>query len=175
MFKVLERMARLPFANRIEEPLVYNGVHPFRAAMPLHLTVNAVAVVGHKMTAHRRSRIYHTPSAAVPSGSRHLVQHHFWECGVLQSTAELTQASLWLAITPGAMATWVWDVTAAVSICVPWGRQVLAGAAPRRCLASWYASWVSPLEAFTRTALTPVLPFSVPLALRTGRRHSSRI
>ena len=35
---------------------------------------------------------------------------------MLQSTAELTQANLWLAITLGAMATWVWDVTAAVTI-----------------------------------------------------------
>ena len=32
--------------------------------MPLHLTVNAVAGAGLKMTAHRRSRIYHTPSGS---------------------------------------------------------------------------------------------------------------
>ena len=49
---------------------------------------------------------------------------------------------------------------------------VLAGVAPRRCLASWSTFWVSPLEASTRSGLTPVLPFSVPLVLRTGRRHS---
>ena len=36
----------------------------FRAAMPLHLTVSAVAGAGLKMTAHRRSRIYRTPSGS---------------------------------------------------------------------------------------------------------------
>ena len=52
-----------------------------------------------------------------------------WECGVLQSTAELTQANFWLAITPGAMATWVWDVTAAVAIyAIDQGRRELDSA-----------------------------------------------
>ena len=48
---------------------------------------------------------------------------------MLQSTAELTQANLWLAITPEAMATWVWDVTAAVAIyAIDQGRRELDSA-----------------------------------------------
>ena len=64
---------------------------------------------------------------------RSLVQHHLRECGVLQSTAELTQANLWLAITPGAIANWVWpilwDVTAAVTMyAIDQGRRELDSA-----------------------------------------------
>ena len=48
---------------------------------------------------------------------------------LLQSTAELTQANLWLEINPGAMATWVWDVTAAVAIyAIDQGRRELDSA-----------------------------------------------
>ena len=120
MFKVLERMAKLPFANRIKEPfwlLVYNGVH----------VQSRYASTPDRQRRCRCGSQDDSPSAVqdlphafwqcpVAQDIRSLIQHHLRECGVLQSTAELTQANLWLAITPGAMATWVWDVTAAVTI-----------------------------------------------------------
>ena len=122
-----------PFANRIKEPfwlLVYNGVHVQSryASAP---------------DCQRRCRCGSqddSPSAVqdlphafwqcpVAQDIRSLVQHHLRECGVLQSTAEITQANLWLAINPGAMATWVWDVTAAVAIyAIDQGRRELDSA-----------------------------------------------
>ena len=106
-----------------------------------------------------------------------VIGYHLRECGVLQATTELTQANLWLAITPGAMATWVWDVTAAVAIyAIDQGRRELDSVrsedlGPGVRLISYYNQGANKLALRARGASWQGrLLRSV---LRTGRRHSS--